>query len=57
VCAVFVLLIAYAILDKLADLVLYVWELVVSFNEFYCSCNTRVSMQRVVVITADDFFF
>jgi hypothetical protein len=57
VCAVFVLLTAYAILDKLANLVLYVWELVVSLNKFYCSYNTRVSMQQVVVITANNFFF
>jgi hypothetical protein len=55
--AVFILLTAYAILNKLADLVLHVQELVVSLNEFYYSCNTRVSMQQVVVVTANDVFF
>jgi hypothetical protein len=55
--AVFVLLTAYAILNKLADLVLHVQELVVSLNEFHCSRNTRVSMQQVVVVTANDVFF
>jgi hypothetical protein len=55
--AVFVLLTAYAILNELADLVSHVWELVVSLDKFHRPRNTRVSMQRVVVITANDFFF
>jgi hypothetical protein len=55
--AVFVLLTAYAILNKLANLVLYIWELVVSLNKFYYSCDTRVSMQQIVVIAANNVFF
>jgi hypothetical protein len=55
--AVFVLLTAYAILDKLANLILHIQELVVSFDKFYCSRNTRVSMQQIVVITANNVFF
>jgi hypothetical protein len=55
--AVFVLLTAYIILNKLANLVLYIWELVVSLDKFYCSCNTRVSMQQIVVIAANNVFF
>ena len=55
--AVFVLLTAYTILNKLADLILHVQELVVSLNKFHGSCNTWVPMQQVVVMTADDFFF
>jgi hypothetical protein len=54
--AVFILLTAYAVLNKLANLVAHVQELVVSSNEFHRSRNPRVSMQRVIVITADDFF-
>jgi hypothetical protein len=55
--AVFVLLTAYVVLNKLANLVLHVQELVVSLDKFYCSCNTRMSMQQVIVITANNFFF
>ena len=44
VCAVFVLLAAYAILDELADFVAHVRKLVVSLDEFHCSCDARVSM-------------
>ena len=55
--AVFVLLTAYAILNKLADFVAHVRELVMSLNEFYCSCDARVSVQRVIVVTADDLLF
>ena len=54
---VFILLTVYAILNRLANLIAHVQELVVSFNKSYCLCNTRVSMQQVVVITANNFFF
>ena len=37
--AVLILLTAYALLNKLADLVFYVRELVMLLNEFYSSCN------------------
>jgi hypothetical protein len=56
VCAVFVLLTAYAFLDEFSNLVFYIWELVVLLDEFYCSRNTRVSMKWVIVVTAYDFF-
>jgi hypothetical protein len=36
---------------------LHVWELVMSLDKFYGSRNTRMSMQQVVVMTANDFFF
>jgi hypothetical protein len=55
VCAVFVLLTAYAFLDELSDFVLHFQELVVALDEFYCSCNTRVSVKRVIVMTAYNF--
>ena len=42
--AVFVLLIAYAVLNKLANFVAHVGELIMLLNEFHRSCNTRVSM-------------
>ncbi len=53
----FVLLTADAFLDKLADLVFHVRELVMSFNEFYGPCNAWVSVQWVVVMTAYDLLF
>ena len=55
--AVFVLLTAYAVLNKLANLIAHVQELVISLNKFYCLCNTRVSVQQVIVIAANNFFF
>ena len=55
--AVFVLLTAYAVLNELADLVSHVRELVMSSDEFHRSRNTRVTMKRVIVMTAYDFFF
>jgi hypothetical protein len=55
--AVFVLLTAYALLDELADFVFYVRELVMLLNEFYGSCNAWVSVQRVIVMTANYLLF
>ena len=55
--AVFVLLTAYALFNELADLVFYVRELVMSLNEFHGPCNAWVSVQRVIVITADYLLF
>ena len=55
--AVFVLLTAYAILDKLANLVAHVQELVMSLDKFHCSGDARVSVQRVIMVTADDLLF
>jgi hypothetical protein len=55
--AVFVLLTAYAILDELADLIAHVQELVMSLDEFYCLRDAWVSVKRVIVIMAYDFFF
>jgi hypothetical protein len=54
--AVFVLLTAYIILNKLANLILHIKELIVSLNKFYCLYNTRVSMQQVVIITTYKLF-
>ena len=55
--AVFVLLTAYALFNELADLVFYVRELVMSLNEFHSSCNAWVSVQRVIIMTANYFLF
>jgi hypothetical protein len=55
--AVFVLLTAYALLDKLADLVFYVRELVMSLNKFHGPCDAWVSVQWVIVMTADYLLF
>ena len=55
--AVLILLTAYALLNKLADLVFYVRELVMSLNEFHGSCNAWVSVQRVIMMTADYLLF
>ena len=54
--AVLVLLTAYAILDELADLVSHVRELVMSLDKFHRSRDARVSMKRVIVITAYNVF-
>ena len=55
--AVLILLTAYALLNKLADLVLYIQELIMSLNKFYSPCNAWVSVQQVIVITADYLLF
>jgi len=36
---VFVLLTAYALPNKLTNLVFYIQELIMSFNKFYSLCN------------------
>jgi hypothetical protein len=56
VCAVFVLLTADTILNESGDLVLYIWKLVVSLDEFYCSGDSRVTVKRVIVVAADYLF-
>ena len=55
--AVFVLLTAYAILNVLANFVVHIQELVVPLNKFHCPCDTRVSVERVVIMAAYNFFF
>jgi hypothetical protein len=55
-CAVFVLLTANTVLDESSDLVLYIWKLVVSLNKFYYSGNSRVTVKRVIVVTANYLF-
>ena len=55
--AVLILLTAYALLNKLADLVFHVRELVILLNKFHSSCNAWVSVQRVIMITADYLLF
>ena len=55
--AVFVLLTAYALFDEFTDLFFYVRELVMSLNEFYGPCDAWMSVQRVIVMTADYLLF
>ena len=52
--AVFVLLTINTVLNVLCDLVLYVAELVVSSDEFYCARYSRVSVERIVVVLTYD---
>jgi hypothetical protein len=56
VSTVFVLLAVCAFLDKGCDLILYVSELVVLCNEFYCLSNPRVAVYGVVVVLLNDLF-
>ena len=52
--AVLVLLTVNAVLDVFSNLVLYIRELVVPLNEFYCLRDTRVSVKWIVVVTANN---
>jgi hypothetical protein len=47
---VFVLVIISTFSNKVCNFILYVLELVVSLDKFYSSCNSRVSVYRVVVV-------
>ena len=51
---VFVLLTVCAFGDEGSDLVLYVGKFVVPFNEFYSSCDTGVTVYRVIVVLLDN---
>ena len=53
--AIFILLVAYAILNKLTNFITHVRKLVVLLNKFYCLYNARVSMQQIIIITTYNF--
>jgi hypothetical protein len=56
ICAMFVLLTANIVLNKSGNLVLYIRKLVVSLDEFYCSSNSRVTIEQVIIVTANYLF-
>jgi hypothetical protein len=49
--AMFILVVISTFFNKVCNFILYILKLVVSLNKFYSSCNSRVSVYRVVVVT------
>ena len=52
----FILLIVYALSDKESNLIFYIRKLVILLNKFYYSCNTRVTVYKVIIILLDNCF-
>jgi hypothetical protein len=52
---VLVLLTVCAFSDKGSNLVLYVRKLVVLSDKFYSSCDTGVTVYRVIVVLLDNY--
>ena len=49
-CTVLVLLAVYTVLNIFSNLVFYIAKLIVLLNKFYCPSNSRVSVERVIIV-------